>query len=267
VTGEPAPGPRQLRARALLLGNRLDLRALKNIERLAGNPLMVPVAERGRAVLFRYGVAVLFDVPPLDEAAFVSTLHPFVDGPLAEPQTEVLTLVVDPGVPEGVGQDHAVINDTRLERLQTVADVLAKSVVLAHYEDNIAQTFDRVEPLAEQLERRGHARQAGRALTRQIGSTLLSLHRMVGRVEVGEKPETLWEYPELERLYVRLEGEYEIRERQVAVERKLEVIARTAETLLDLLQARRTLRVEWYIVILIVVEILLTLYELFVRGH
>jgi uncharacterized Rmd1/YagE family protein len=139
--------------------------------------------------------------------------------------------------------------------------------MLGHYEDHIAQTFDRVEPLAAQLERQGHARQHMRELTRQIGTTLLSLHRMVGRAEVGEKPEPLWEYPELERLYLRLESEYEIRERQLALERKLEVISRTVETLLDLLQARRTLRVEWYIVLLIVVEILLTLYELFLRGH
>ena len=37
------------------------------------------------------------------------------------------------------------------------------------------------------------------------------------------------------------------------------------ETQLQLLQAKHSLRVEWYIVILIVVEILLTLYELFVH--
>jgi uncharacterized Rmd1/YagE family protein len=37
------------------------------------------------------------------------------------------------------------------------------------------------------------------------------------------------------------------------------------ETQLELLQSKHSLRVEWYIVILIV-EILLTLYELFVRG-
>jgi uncharacterized Rmd1/YagE family protein len=48
----------------------------------------------------------------------------------------------------------------------------------------------------------------------------------------------------------------------MALERKLELVSRTAETLLDLLQDKRTLRVEWYIVILIVVEIVLTLYEL-----
>jgi uncharacterized Rmd1/YagE family protein len=38
------------------------------------------------------------------------------------------------------------------------------------------------------------------------------------------------------------------------------------ETQLELLQAKHSLRVEWYIVILIIVEILLTLYELFVRS-
>jgi uncharacterized Rmd1/YagE family protein len=256
-----------IRARALLVGNRLDLRALKDTERLAGNPLMVPVAARGAAVLFRYGAVVLFDVAPLDEAAFLKSLLPFVEDALEEPQTEVLQLLVDPQSPEGMEQGRLIISDTRHERLQIVADILAKSVVLGQYEDHLAQTFDRVEPLAAELERSGRGRTHGRELTRQIGSTLLSLHRMVGRVEVGEKPETLWEHPELERLYLRLEGEYEVRERQVALERKLEVIRQTAETLLDLLQARRSLRVEWYIVLLIVVEILLTLYDLFFRGH
>ena len=90
---------------------------------------------------------------------------------------------------------------------------------------------------------------------------------MVGRVEVSEKPELLWEYPELEKLYVRLEDEFEIRERHLALERKLGIISRTAETLLDLLNNRRSLRVEWYIVLLIVAEILLTLYEMFFQAH
>ena len=89
---------------------------------------------------------------------------------------------------------------------------------------------------------------------------------MVGRVEVGEKPDALWERPDLERLYLRLEDEFELKERQLALHRKLEVIGQTVETVLDLLQSRRALRVEWYIVVLIVAEILLNLYEMFWRG-
>jgi uncharacterized Rmd1/YagE family protein len=85
---------------------------------------------------------------------------------------------------------------------------------------------------------------------------------MVGRVEVTEKPEITWDRPVLDRLYDRLVTEYELRERDVTLTRKLEIVSRIAETYLELLQNRRSLRVEWYIVLLILVEILIYLYEL-----
>ena len=44
--------------------------------------------------------------------------------------------------------------------------------------------------------------------------------------------------------------------------KKLDVISRTVETLLGLVQTRSSLRVEWYIVLLIVAELLLTTYPL-----
>lgn len=84
---------------------------------------------------------------------------------------------------------------------------------------------------------------------------------MMGRVEVSEKPELLWDHPEHERLYLRLEDEYELSERHAALDRKLSLLSRTAQTVLSILQDKRTLRVEWYITILIVIEIFITLGE------
>jgi len=46
------------------------------------------------------------------------------------------------------------------------------------------------------------------------------------------------------------------------LERKLALIARTAETALNLMQNRSMLRVEWYIVILIVFEVVLYVYQI-----
>ena len=228
-------------------------------------PLALPVGERGCAVLFRYGVVVLFNVAPLDEAETLARLRPYIQTPHEPPELETLAVRVDPETKDGIEQGVLLVRETRIERLQVIADILAKSVVLAQYESRIASTFDRTEPLALRLEREGRGGQHARELIRDVGSSLLSLYRMVGRVEVGEKPELLWEHPELELMYLRLEDEYELKERQLALERKLDLISRTAQTQLELLQTRRSLRVEWYIVILIVVEILLTLYELFIR--
>ncbi len=263
---EPQAQPRALRARAWFLGERIDVRALREVARLHELPLAVRVEGDGLAVLFRYGAAVLFGVDPLRQAAFLERLRPFVSGPFAEPETEDVEIVVDPQAPEGIDTEGRIrLRERSLERLLLIADVLAKSVVLAYHEERVAAAFDRIEPLAERLRRGGRIGSEARALLRQIGAVLLVEHTMVGRAEVGEKPELLWERPELERLYLRLAEEYELRERHRALERKLALISRTVETVLGVLQAQRSLRVEWYIVALIAVEIALTLYEMFGR--
>jgi required for meiotic nuclear division protein 1 len=256
---------RNFQARALLVGHRLDLRRLQQVQPLATTPLTLEVAGGGLAVLFRFGAVVFFDVKPMQEAAFLEDLAPFVAEPLVQPETEALDVVVDPARPEGLDQTGLAVPEADLPRLQVVADILAKSVLLAVQEARVASAFDRIEPLAEQLQRRGRGTRSNQELTRYIGEMLLIQHRTVGRAEVGDKPDILWERTDLERLFQRLDAEYELGERRQALQLKLELIGDTAQTLLDLLQNRRSLRVEWYIVILIVVEIALTLYELFFR--
>jgi uncharacterized Rmd1/YagE family protein len=146
--------------------------------------------------------------------------------------------------------------------LQLVADILAKSLVLAHYETRIADLFDRIEPLAVTLCDKGRAGASGKVLLRHIGDVLLMQQKMVGRVGTSETPELLWEHPELERFYMRLADEYELRDRDRALDRKLDIVSNTVETLLGLVQTRSSMRVEWYIVALIVAELLLSLYPL-----
>ncbi len=255
-----------IEVRVFLLGERIDLRTLELGDRLGIAPLTISVGSRGCAVLFRYGVVVLFDVTAAEEEAFLASLEPLISEPFKRREQDRVDVSVDSIRDERVEGGIIQLREYSLERLQVVADVLAKSVVLAYYEASIAEAFDRIEPLAAELQRTGRGRRKAKDLLRHIGGALLVEHKMVGRVEVGEKPEILWERPELERLYLRLEDEYELRERHLALERKLGLIAKTAETLLDLLQHGRSLRVEWYIVILIVVEIGLTLYELFMKG-
>jgi uncharacterized Rmd1/YagE family protein len=135
--------------RALLLGERIDLKGLEASQRLATNPLLISAGEGQYAALFRYGAVVLFGVNPLQEVTFVDQLGRLVGQPYAKRETEETRLRVDPA-----GED---------------------------------------------------------------------------RVEGGE------------------------------------IVLH--ETLVDLLHNKRALRVEWYIVILIVIEIFLTLYQLFVVGH
>ena len=59
---------KDIKTRAILLGDRLDLKSFKIVDCLATTPLTLEVdRDGGLAVLFRYGVVVLFGVLPTDE--------------------------------------------------------------------------------------------------------------------------------------------------------------------------------------------------------
>jgi required for meiotic nuclear division protein 1 len=252
-------------ARALLVGERIDLRPHSATHILATNPLTIPRAG-GVVMLYRHGIVVFFDISQADETAFLAELLPTVTNPYPTPETEALDVHVESGGREGVTAGVVTLDEPTVERLQTIADVLSKSALLALYERSVAGEFDLIEPLAAQLDRFGRIPANSRDLLKKLGSMLLVEQRMVGRAEITEKPEVLWEHPELEGLFARLEDEFEITDRHTALERKLNLISQTAHTVLELLSSKHSLRVEWYIVILIVFEILLTLYEMFWRN-
>jgi len=251
--------------RTRFVGSRIDLRAFESGKPLALHPLTIRAGERGLAVLFRFGAVALVDVSPVEEAAFFEALAPFVVGALSRPEIEEAEIAIDPeAATESVDENGVLrLRSAQLVRLQVVAHVLAKSTVLAWYEHRATEIFDRVEALAEELQRGGRGPSSGRELARQIGDVLLAQTRTVGRVEVGEKPEIIWDDPDLDRLYDHLAAEYELRDRDRALARKLELASHIVETYLDLLQNRQSLRVEWYIVILIVAEIAIVLYQIF----
>ena len=249
-----------LKCRAMYLGQRIELKQFRYTQYLANNPLAINYGHEGVVVLFRSGVAVMYGLSALEENRLQEELTPYIRDPLVEIEDESLDIHMEEDK-DGFVEGNLCLSELSIERLQLVAGVLAKSVVLAYYEKTVGTTFDQVEPLAEQLKQKGRGGTNNKVLLQRIGEILSIQSKMVGRVEVSDKPELLWENPMLERLYQRLEDEYEIKERHIALERKLQLITRATETILDLLQNNRSLRVEWYIVILIVIEILITLGE------
>jgi uncharacterized Rmd1/YagE family protein len=102
-------------------------------------------------------------------------------------------------------------------------------------------------------------------MLRLIGQTLIVQQRISGRVAVEEKPDVLWDRSDLERLYARLQDEYELKERANALRHKLDVIQETTRALTDIIDTERSIRLEAIIVVLIAVEILIAFIDLFFR--
>lgn len=258
---------KRLTARALLLGERIDAVGLERSDVISSNPLAFRVGAHGYAVLFRYGVAVLIGLSPVEEDEVVRGLAARIVGRFARIEDEAAAIEIAPDREEQIAPGGLItVRDLAPPRLLVIADALAKNVALARDEHEISKVIEVVEPFADALARTGRSPSNRRRILRTIGEALLAHHRLSGRVEVAEKPDILWDHPECERLYARLADEYELKERVVAIERKLRVIDGTARALADIMDATRSVRLEATIIALIVIEVLATFYELFIRG-
>lgn len=247
-----------LSIRALHLATRIVSPGGPQRRPAALRPVLTRLGEGRWTVVFSYGVVVTVGLTPAEEEGVLEGLAERLEHPVAAPEIEEAALVVVGGA-DTVDETGIRISDLTDGRILVVAEVLARSVVLAHLEIQVNYAFDRVEPLAERLSRGRRPGGREKDLLVQLGEALLTRTRTVGRVEVVEKPEILWDRPDLERLFDRLAAEYDLAERDRALNRKLSLVSDVTHTLFDMIQERQVLRVEWYIVILIVFEIVLTL--------
>jgi required for meiotic nuclear division protein 1 len=264
----PPPTARKLTARALLLGDRIDLAGLERTDTISLIPLAFHVGPSGRVALYRYGVAVLVGLSPLEEDDIIAKLKDRIVGARLLKEDETAELVLD-GAEDRIAPGGVIgLKDLSDSRFLVFADALAKSVALGRDEREVSGVFDQIEPLAHSLARHGRPMRGRRDMLRLIGRALGVQHRVSGRVAVEEKPDVLWDRPDLERLYARLEDEYELKERAQTLQRKLDVIVETARALADLIDADRSSRMEAAIVVLIVLELAVSLFQIiFLSGH
>jgi uncharacterized Rmd1/YagE family protein len=254
-----------IEAKAMLIGQRIDVRGFEPPQTATKNPLSFR-AGGGLVVVYRFGAVAFIGVSQSAQDETVAALHARVTEPAEFIETESVSLCPDARSEDVIAASGKVsITDLSDERLLIVADVLAKSVALADDERYMRKVFEQIEPFAQNLAATGGTSLSSNSILQLLGESLVAQTRMVGRVEVQEKPDLLWDRPDLQRLYARLADEYELDDRARALARKLKVIEETAGTLADYTDARRMLRLEVAIVALIAFEIVLSLYEMW-RG-
>jgi uncharacterized Rmd1/YagE family protein len=265
----PLPIPHvtaRLTARALLLGERIDTAGLERSDMVSTAPLAFRVGAAGYAVLFRYGVVVLIGLSPIEEDEVVRGIGHRVTGAYGKIEDETALIELASERDDQVVTGGSIsLKDLSPPRVLVIADVLAKNVALVRDEREVNKVLELIEPFASRLATTGRGPYNRRRMLRLIGQALLVQHRISGRIAVAEKPDVLWDRSDLERLYARLEDEYELKERANALQHKLQVIEGTSRALIDIIDTERSSRLEATIVALIVVEVVIAFFDLFYR--
>lgn len=252
----------RIQAQALLLGERLELRGLARAAGSGTDPVLLRDAPGLAAFAFRWGAVVLFGATEAERDTLLLTLRDRISSPL-DRAVEEKAWIADGAERDEVAEGGEVqLMNLAPPRLALVAEALAKSAALTHQEGELARTLDGMDPVVTRLRRRGRLAIFSRGLMRAIGDALAARSYATARVQVGDRPETLWEHPELERLHQRLAEEFELAGRSAALDAKLVVIGETMQTLILLIQGQRSQVLEIAVALFIGIEALATLYGL-----
>ncbi|QWG24500.1 RMD1 family protein [Bradyrhizobium sediminis] len=267
ITPLRATSEKRQSVRALRLGRRLRLAGLEaadlhQAEAITASPLILRLGGGGIAALLPYGTVVLVGVSPGEEEAFLQKLGDRVESRLDAPV--IVASEISIGTSEGISGDIITIRDLSPARLVAVADALAKNVALAFEEEEVRNVLEALEPIASDLASSGQLPWKRRRMLRTVGHALLTHHRLLERVEVEERPE-LPNDGETGRLHDRLAEAYHFKKRAKALSRKLDAVEVMMTALTELIDAQRGIRLETMIVLLIMLEISVYLYDLFLR--
>ena len=263
MVDQSSKGAVRKKVHALLLGDRIDMAGLERTDVLSTAPLAFRAGADGVVTVFRYGVVVLFGMSILEEDEVLRALHSRIIRPVKQREDETATVEIAADKDEQILPGGPILLKAATpEHMVVIADALAKSVVLARDEREVSSVIEVIEPFARRLADKGRTPEGRRAILKHIGNALLVQHRVSGRVAVAEKPDAVWDRPDLERLYARLQDEYELKERADALSHKLALIAETAQMLTDIINTKHSLRLELIIVVLIAFEIIITAYQI-----
>lgn len=252
------PDGEKLVASARVLAGRIDTRALVEDNR----KLLAGVSD-GLTFVFRYGAVVSITASGEDPHRVDAALKRYLRDPASVIEAETAEISLTRQGTDRIGADGQILlADGDEARLTLVAIVLARSAVLSRDEILVSHAFDRIAPLVGDLRETGRTRFPVRQAMRLVGEVLAARHRVMATVQADERPDVLWDNPELDRLYARLEAEHELDDRAEVLERKFVALGDFAEVLLNIIQDKRAFRLELAIIALIAFEIVLALFNM-----
>ncbi|MDU2064210.1 MAG: RMD1 family protein [Sporomusaceae bacterium] len=163
-------------------------------------------------------------------------------------------------------QEPMVKNDYMLAAAEAdyhreiVSTILAKSVALDRIETNIDTLLDDVEVTVERLHE-GNLVASDEKLAKISARILGFKLNTISYIMLLDKPEVTWVNEAASDLYAELSQIFELDDRRDIVNHKTQVLMDITESFSNLTHAKRGTKLEWAIIILIVIEVILSLID------
>jgi uncharacterized Rmd1/YagE family protein len=255
--------------KALDVASAYDLPAARKIleDGLKGTvlertPLLVQLAPRKMVAVFDYGSIVFFNVEARERTSLVEALLPFTQRPNKTVSEDDFTLSVGTHPKDPEGTDQLDIKELTRDIALLVGAVLSRSVSVEYYEKLVEDALAQLEGPIASLQTTGAIPYRQRELTKKVGFALAVEHELAYTLSAFDDPDIVWDGGKrIEELYRGLKRQFDLEDRIKIIEQKVSLISRSSTFIIARLEGQRSVTLEWIIILLILVEILIVIFE------
>ncbi|MGB5554888.1 MAG: RMD1 family protein [Flavobacteriaceae bacterium] len=205
--------------------------------------------------VFQYGLVSFFNhtIEEIDE--ILKMLAPSTKGKLEEFFTETIQVNIEKGK-QKVSFDKVVLPDYDQEAIRLVMLNTSQSVALDRYAEITQQLLLETNGYTLYLEQHGKLNISGNKLKKFIGKVLNIKNQINENLYIFDSPDSTWENEQLNRLDNDLKRTFDLKDRYRGVHENTEIVKENLELFKDIMEHRESSRLEWIVIILILVEVL-----------
>ncbi len=232
---------------------------------LAKDELLVRFPGGESAIAYDFGAMVFFSGAAVQDRCVVA-ITAQLPGEPHPPLTEDLVIEVMAGAATEVSFDRVLVPDLSPSVTGVVGLLLAQSAAMDYYGEDVDEILTRSELITRGLATEGRLRGRVKDLIQFIGTCIQTKNGVIETLALFDKPDVTWEVEAIDRLFVQLREILEIDDRFRAFEYKLRMIQENLVLLVDLSRQRHTLWLESSVLVLILLEVLMMVWQV-VSGH
>ncbi|WP_206733271.1 RMD1 family protein [Flavobacterium amnicola] len=219
------------------------------------------IDEKRYLYVFDYGVVVFGNYHENDKKEFIEFITPFASKRVHLDLSEEYRIMIDSTIDRVViKSDWVTVPNLDASVLQIVMLNIGQSVALEYYEMLTDGLITSSRQYIVELETKGRLSISKVNLLKYIGKVLNVKNSIIDNLYILDDPNQVWDNEELHLLNRRLKLNFDINPRFKDLDYRLEIVKDNLTLFTDVLNVRESNRLEWIIIILIVMEILIALF-------
>jgi uncharacterized Rmd1/YagE family protein len=208
---------------------------------------------------FPYGVVIFWGFSDEDEKTVLKELKQFEKETLSKLELDEFSFCY--GNSMKIEEDEIVLHKKDAMIKLAISYAISQSVKLTVFEEAILRTIESSKKITKDLADKGKIQLSRKEISRKIGQLYLERNVINLRSEILDTPEFFWDHAELEPYYRRMTHYLDVNKRVDLLNRRLTLMHELFEILGNALNHRHTVRLEWTIIILILIEVVLVVFR------